>query len=322
MTGSADAAAREASRPAMPVRPSKLQAIYRELYRSRVSYLFLAPFLILFFLFIITPVLASIGLSFTYYNVLEPPKWSGLTNYESLFVEDELFLKGLANTFYFSVVSGPVGYIAAFFLAWLIHRTSQRVRPVFTAIFYSPSLTSGVAMSVVWLVVFANDSYGYFNQFLIRIGFIVEPIQWLQDVDLIMPVIIIISLWMSLGVGFLAFLAGLETINKELYEAGKIDGIRSGMQELWYITLPGMKPQLLFGAVLAIVGAFKVGDISMAVAGFPSPLDAGLTVALHLKDYAVMRYEMGYASAISVILFIVIYSLGKLCFRVLSSRGD
>lgn len=322
MTGSADAAARQTSSQAMPTRPSKLQAISKELYRSRVSYLFLAPFLLLFFLFIIMPVLASVGLSFTYYNVLEPPRWSGLTNYESLFVEDELFLKALANTFYFSVVSGPAGYIASFFLAWLIHKTSQRIRPVFTAIFYSPSLTSGVAMSVVWLVVFANDSYGYLNQFLIRIGLIVEPVQWLQDVDLIMPVIIVISLWMSLGVGFLAFLAGLETINKELYDAGKIDGIRSSMQELWYITLPGMKPQLLFGAVLAIVGAFKVGEISMAVAGFPSPLDAGLTVALHLRDYAVMRYEMGYASAISVILFIIIYSLGKLCFRVLSSRGE
>ncbi len=273
-------------------------------------------------MFIILPVLASLGLSFTYYNVLEPPRFTGLSNYRTLFVEDDLFLKALANTFYFSIVSGPLGYFAAFFLAWMIYQVPKKFKTVLTVVFYAPSLTSGVAMAVVWLVVFSNDSFGYLNQILMRMDLIAEPLQWLSNVNLIMPVIIVISLWMSLGVGFLAFLAGFETINAELYDAGKIDGIRSRMQELWYITLPGMKPQLLFGAVLTIVGAFKVGEISMAIAGYPSPLDAGLTIALHLRDYAVLRYEMGYASAISVVLFAIIYVLGRICFRVLSSRGE
>ncbi|MBP1991749.1 carbohydrate ABC transporter permease [Paenibacillus eucommiae] len=299
-----------------------LPAFVLTLWRWRASYLFLAPFLLLFLVFIITPVLTSAGLSFTYYNMLEPPRFNGWSNYKLLFVDDDIFIKALTNTFYFALVTGPASYILAFLFAWLIHQVPRRIRPLYTTMFYIPSLTSGVAMAVVWLVLFANDSYGYLNSLLMVAGLIDEPIQWLQNVKLIMPVIITISLWMSLGTGFLAFLAGFETINTELYDAGKVDGIRSRVQELWYITIPSMKPQMLFGAVLAVVGSFKVGEISQAVAGFPSPLYAGHTIVLHLRDYAFLRYEMGYAAAISVLLFLIIYGLGKLCFRMFASKGE
>ncbi|WP_188991637.1 carbohydrate ABC transporter permease [Paenibacillus nasutitermitis] len=293
-----------------------------EIWKWRVSYIMLAPFFLLFLMFIIVPTVSSGYLSFTYYNILQPPVWTGWSNYMTLLVDDEIFIKSLMNTLYFALVTGPLGYILAFLFAWLIHQIPKRIRSFYTLVFYVPSLTSGVAMAVVWLVIFANDSYGYLNSLLIRIGVISEPIQWLQNVDLIMPVVITISLWMSLGTGFLAFLAGFETINTELYDAGKVDGIRSRFQELWNITIPSMKPQMLFGAVLAVVGSFKVGEVSKAVAGFPSPLYAGHTVILHLQDYAIIRYEMGYASAISIVLFLIIYGLGKLCFTLFSSKGE
>jgi len=296
--------------------------LVKQFWKWRISYIFLAPFLLLFLLFIVAPVLASVGLSFTYYNILEPPRFNGWSNYKLLFVDDEIFITALTNTLYFALVTGPASYVLAFLFAWLIHQIPRRIRPFYTTIFYVPSLTSGVAMSVVWLVLFANDSYGYLNSILLSIGLVEEPVQWLQNVKLIMPVIIIISLWMSLGTGFLAFLAGFETINTELYDAGKVDGIRSRWHELWYITIPSMKPQMLFGAVLAVVGSFKVGEISQAIAGFPSPLYAGHTIVLHLRDYAFIRYELGYAAAISVLLFTLIYGLGKLCFRIFASKEE
>lgn len=301
---------------------AKVHLLAKQVWQKRASYLFLSPFYTLFLLFIVIPAVTSLVLSFTYYNVLEPPRFTGWTNYKLLFVDDDVFITSLRNTFYFALVTGPVSFCLAFLFAWLIHQIPRRIRTVYAIIFYVPSLTSGIAMSVVWLVIFANDSYGYLNQFLLQIGLVQEPVQWLQDINLIMPVIIIISLWMSLGTGFLAFLAGFETINPELYDAGKVDGIKSRFQALWYITLPSMKPQLLFGAVLSVVGSFKVGEISQAVAGFPSPLNAGLTVILHLHDYAVLRYEMGYASAISVVLFILIFGTGRLCFKLFSSKGE
>jgi multiple sugar transport system permease protein len=301
---------------------TRFQEQLNELWKWRISYLFLAPFFLLFLAFIIIPTVTSVGLSFTYYNILEPPRFTGWANYKLLFVDDDIFIKAFSNTLYFALITGPVGYFLAFFFAWLIHQIPRRARPYYTTVFYVPSLTSGVAMAVVWLVIFANDGYGYLNTFLIQFGFVDEPVQWLQDVNLILPVIITISLWMSLGTGFLAFLAGFETINTELYDAGKVDGIRSRFQELWYITIPSMKPQMLFGAVLAVVGSFKVGEISMAVAGFPSPLYAGHTIVLHLHDYAVLRYEMGYAAAISVVLFAIIYGLGRICFKVFASKGE
>lgn len=299
-----------------------IKRIAREIWKWRASYLFLTPFLLLFVLFIVLPTLTSVGLSFTYYNILEPPRFTGWSNYKVLFADDDIFITALKNTLYFALVSGPIGYAFAFFFAWMIHQIPVKTRAYYTTVFYVPSLTSGVAMAVVWLVIFANDSNGYLNSMLMSLGLIMEPVQWLSDVTLIMPVIIIVSLWMSLGTGFLAFLAGFETINRELYDAGKMDGIRSRFQELWYITIPSMKPQMLFGAVLAVVGSFKVGEISKAIAGFPSPLYAGHTIVLHLQDFAVIRYEMGYAAAVSTVLFILIFGLGRICFKVFSSKGE
>lgn len=281
---------------------------------------FFAPFFLLFVIFTIIPVFLSASLSFTYYNMLQPPKWQGLLNFRILFLEDRIFIRALQNTLMFAVVTGPVGYLASFFAAWVINQL--KFRNAFTLAFYAPSITSGIAMSVIWLYFFSPDRYGLINNLLFNIGIITEPILWTIDPKYIMWVIIIVSVWMSMGTGFLVFLAGLQNLPSEPFEAGKIDGIKNVSQELRYITLPMMKPQLLFGAVNSIVSSFSVFDIAVGIAGMPSPDYAGHTIVAHLYDYAFIRFEMGYASAIAVFLFVLTFALGRVVMRILSTSRN
>jgi multiple sugar transport system permease protein len=294
------------------------QAVRLAWNQYRTLYLFMVPFGILFLVFVIAPVLTATGLSFTYFNVLESPRWIGLSNYRLLFVEDDVFLIAIKNTLLFSILTGPFSYAISFILAWFINRL--RFRQGYTLAFYAPSITSSIAMSVIWLYVFANDRYGLLNYALIELGLINEPVLWLREQATILPVIIVISLWMSMGTSFLVFLAGLQDVPQELYEAGAVDGVQSALQEVFYITLPVMRPQLLFGAVMAIVNSFAVFDIAVQVAGLPSPLYAGHTIVAHLYDFAFIRFEMGYASAIAVVLFALTFVLGRWVMRILGSR--
>jgi multiple sugar transport system permease protein len=294
------------------------QAIRQAWRQYHVMYLFMLPFGVLFLIFVVAPVLTAVYLSFTYFNVLEPPRWIGLSNYRLLFVEDDIFLIAVKNTLLFSVITGPLGYAISFTLAWFINRL--RVRQAYTLAFYTPSITSSIAMSVIWLYVFANDRYGLLNYLLIEIGLSSEPVAWLYEQSTILPVIIVISLWMSMGTSFLVFLAGLQDVPRELYEAGMVDGVRNALQEVFYITLPVMRPQLLFGAVMAIVNSFAVFQVAAQVAGLPSPLYAGHTIVAHLYDYGFIRFEMGYASAIAVVLFVLTYMLGRWAMQLFSER--
>ncbi len=291
-----------------------------EIWRYKLSYVLVAPFFILFTIFTLIPLIASTVLSFTYFNFLNPPVFTGWDNYVYLFVDDPLFLKAFNNTMFYAFIVGPVGYIASYFFAWFINQIPSKVRPFYVLAFYAPSLTAGVAMSVVWLVIFADDSQGYLNSILIQMGLIYEPIQWLKDVNLIMPVIIIISLWSSLGTGFLSFVAGFTNVDKELYDAAAVDGVVSRFQRLIYIDIPQTMPQLLFAAILQITGAFTVGAISQQIVGHPSPEDAGLTIMLHLSDYSGQRFELGYASAIAVVLTGIIILLGRTAFKVFGEK--
>ena len=299
---------------------NKIKSLLKEIANNKASYLFLLPFMVVFTMFLVIPAIIALVLSFTQYNILEVPKFIGFRNYIQMLLSDDLFITSIKNTLFFAIITGPCGYIIAYLFAYLINQISQRFRNLFVTIFYIPSLTSGVAMAVVWKVFFANDSYGYLNSFLFSVGLIQEPVQWLADTKLIIMVVIIISLWMSLGTSFLSFLAGFQTINQELIEAGKIDGINSRIMELWYIIIPSMKPQLLFGAILTVVSSFRVGDMITALVGFPTPDDVGLTVVLHLRDFGLMRYELGYACAISIVLFILIYGISQLFFKLFEER--
>jgi multiple sugar transport system permease protein len=294
-------------------------AAKRAWHEYHTMYLFMLPFTVLFIIFVIAPVLTSVYLSFTYYNMLEPPRWIGLSNYRLLFLEDDVFLTAIKNTLIFAIITGPLAYTTSFILAWLINRL--KFRQAYTLAFYAPSLTSGIAISVIWLYFFANDRYGLLNYSLIQSGIISEPVAWLQEQSTILPVIIVISLWMSMGTSFLVFLAGLQSVPNELYEAGMVDGIKSSLQEIFYITLPVMKPQLLFGAVMAIVNSFAVFQVAAQVAGVPSPLYAGHTIVAHLYMHGFIHFEMGYAASIAVVLFIMTFFLGRVSIRLFSERG-
>lgn len=285
---------------------------------NKTGWAFLAPFMILFLVFTVLPVFVAMGLSFTDYNMIQTPNFTGVQNYKLLFLEDDVFIISVQNTLLFALMIGPAGYLMSFSMAWFIS-LAKRGRGGLALAFYAPSLTSGTAMSLIWLVIFSGDRYGYLNHILLRIGLISDPILWCKDPQYILPVIVIISAWMSMGAGFLVFLAGLQNVDPELYEAGKVDGIKNPFQQLVYITLPLMKPQLLFGAINSIVSSLAVFDVATAVAGFPSPNYSAHTIVAHLYDYAFTRFSMGYASAIAMFLFVLTFSLGRICMRIFRS---
>ena len=281
------------------------------------SFLFIAPFLLLFTVFVLIPFFQAAYTSLTYDNLIQPAEFIGFTNYRVLLTNDDIFITAMSNTLIFAFVTGLAGYALSFILAWLINMFKMRVG--FSLAFYAPSLTSGVAMAVVWKYFFSNDRYGLFNDILFRMGLIDSPILWLSDSNFILPVVMFVSLWMSMGNGFLVFLAGLQNVPGEILEAGQIDGVRNKFQELFYIILPTMKPQLLFGAVNTVVSSFGVFDIAVSLVGMPSPNYAAHTIVAHLFDKAFIRFEMGYASAIAMFLFFFTFVISRILMRLLSS---
>lgn len=292
----------------------------REMYIKRQYYYLVAPYTILFFIFTVLPVVMSLVLSFTYFNLLEFPSFVGWENYMRLFVDDKVFIIAIRNTLLLAVVTGPLSYLMAFIFAWLINELKPKLRAFMTLIFYAPSISGNVYL--VWKLIFSSDIYGYANSILMQLGIIQEPVLWLQNADYIIWIVMIVQLWMSLGVSFLAFIAGLQSVNKELYEAGAIDGIKSRWQELWFITLPQMKSQLMFGAVMQITSSLSVAAVSIQIAGFPSIEYAGHTIITHLMDYGSLRMEMGYASAIATILFLVMILANGLIKKILRRVGN
>ena len=281
--------------------------------RNKVCYLFLAPYAILFITFFILPIITSILYSFTYYNILEPARFIGMQNYVNLILQDEVFLTAVKNTFVIAVITGPLGYILSFLFAWFINELPKWLRAVAVVIFYAPSVAANAY--TVFSIIFRGDAYGYLNSVLMEFGLIEAPRLWLLDPHYMMTILIIVILWMSMGTGFLSFVAGFQGIDKSLYEAGYVDGVRNRWQELYHITLPSMKPMLLFGAVMSITSAFNVCDVPRALCGYPSTDYAARTVVTHLFDYGFSRFEMGYASAIATLLFLVMI----LCKKAISS---
>ena len=291
----------------------------KQIKRHKMHYVLMAPYLILFTAFVVIPVVIAIIFSFTSFNILEPPEFVGLKNYFRLFINDEIFLTGIKNTMIFAVITGPGGYLLALLFAWLINDLPRGLRVIFTIVFYAPSISGG--MTIVWTYLFAADAKGFLNSWLMQLGLINEPISWLTDERYMMGIMILIILWMSLGTTFLSFIAGLQGVDRQYYEAAAIDGIKNRWQELWYITLPLMKPQLMFGAVMSITSAFGVGDIITQIMGYPSASYAVHTVMNHLTDYGTIRYEMGYACAIATLLFITMIGCNKLIQHLLRKVG-
>ncbi len=301
------------------LRKHNAQVAYKKAKNRKMCYLFLAPYAILFTMFYVFPVLASIYFSFTYYNVLEPPRFIGLQNYISLILQDDIFLIGVKNTLMIAVITGPLGYIMSFLFAWLINELPRWIRSIAVMVFYAPSIAGNCF--VIFSVLFRGDAYGHVNAFLMNVGIIDKPILWLVNPTYMLPICMLVILWMSLGSGFLSFVAGLQGVDRSQYEAGYMDGVKNRWQELWFITLPSMKPMLMFGAVMSITQAFNVADVTMQLCGFPSTDYAARTIVAHLIDYGSLRFEMGYACAIATILFLMMILCNKAIQSLLRRVG-
>ncbi len=301
---------------------SAWQWTWHEMKRNKVAYLMILPFMFVFVLFTVFPVVLSLILSFTNFNMLEfnADMFVGISNYTRLFFEDDIFLLACKNTLVFAVITGPVSYILSFLVAWFINELSPRLRAIVTLVFYAPSISGAVYL--IWGVLFSNDSYGWVNGTLLDLGLIDSAILWFYDENYAMTLCIVVALWMSLGTAFLSFIAGLQTIDKSLFEAAAVDGIKNRWQELWFITLPMMRPQLMFGAVMAITGAFGFGGVVTALCGFPSVNYSCHTIMHCLEDYGQQRWEVGYASAIAFVLFLIMIGANSLVNKMLSKVGQ
>ena len=279
----------------------------------------LAPFMIFFLIFTVIPVVMSLPISFTDFDVISYPEFVGLSNFYTLFLSDKVFLQSIKVTLIFACFTGPVSYVMCFLLAWLINELPQKLKTIFTLIFYIPSMAG---IYTVWKIIFSGDSYGYLNSVLMDIGIITQPVQWLTDSRYILGVTIAVQLWISLGAGFLALRAGFQNIDRSQYEAGAIEGIKNRWQELFYITIPSMGPQLLFAAVMQIVGSFTAGTVAQNIVGFPSTDYKAHTIMTHAYDYGWVRFEMGYASAICMVLFVLMYIINRIINKILNKYLD
>ena len=307
-------------RPVKRSEVSKLRWTWEEMKNNKTAYFMLAPFFLLFIIFTVLPVFLSMLLSLTDFNMLQMPHWKGITNFTRLFLEDDIFILACQNTLIFAAITGPVSYLLSLLIAWFINELPPKIRAVVTLIFYAPSI-SGQAY-LVWKTLFSSDAYGWANATLMDLGFITSPILWFEDASYVMGLCIVVALWTSLGTAFLSFIAGFQTIDRSMYEAAAVDGIKNRWQELWYITLPTMRPQLMFGAVLAITNSFGFGAVVDALCGFPSVDYAAHTIMHHLGDYGGARYEIGYASAIAVVLFVIMFASNIIIKKALSKVGE
>jgi len=302
-------------------KPKMRSRVARKSQFNKAGYVFLSPYMILFATFILAPVVMAVILSFTNFDTIQFPKFVGFLNYINLLTSDEVFMQYvLPNTVKYALIVGVGGYVLAFLLAWALANMTKWPRTIFSLILYSPSMTAGVAMSVLWKIMFTGDQTGYINSWLMDIGIINEPIIWLTNADYLLPIVIIIGLWSSMGVGFLSILAGLLNVDETLYEAAAIDGVKNRFQEMIYVTIPSMKPQMLFAAVMQIVGAFQNGSVSAMLAGNPTPGYAAQLIVNHIEDYGFIRYEMGYAAAVSVALLLIVQVFSKISTKLFGEK--
>ncbi len=293
--------------------------LWLQIKQNKECYFMMLPFMLVFFIFTIVPVVMSLPMGFTDFDMVQLPKFIGLSNYTTLFLNDSIFIQSIRVTLVFALFTGPLSYVLCFLLAWLINELHPKLKTIFTLIFYAPSMAN---VYTVWQLIFSGDSYGYLNSVLLNLGLVTAPVQWLTDSSYVLGVVIVVQLWISLGAGFLALRAGFQNIDRSQYEAGAIEGIKNRWQELIYITIPSMGPQLMFAAVMQIVSSFTAGTVSQSLVGFPSTDYKAHTIMTHAYDYGWVRYEMGYASAICMVLFIAMLVCNKLISKLLSNFMD
>ena len=290
------------------------------IWNDRTGYFMCLPYFVLFVCFTVVPVVISMYYSVTNFNMIQTPDFVGFENYTRLFLRDEIFLIAIRNTVILAGVTGPVGYLMCFFFAWALNEFTPKVRAILTLMFYAPSISGNAFL--IFTLLFSGDSYGFINAWGIKLGLLDSPVLWFQDTNYMMPLVIVVLLWTSLGTSFLSFIAGFQGVDRTYYEAAAVDGIRNRWQELWYVTLPLMKEALMFSAVMSITGAFSVGPTIDGLVGFPSTGYAVHTIMHHLNDYGGQRFEMGYASAIATLLFVLMISCNKVIQKMIRKVGN
>ena len=275
---------------------------------ARSGYLFISPWIIGFLLFQVVPLIMVFYYSFTKYSVLTPPQWIGFDNYIKIFTKDDLFIKSMFNTFYIVAISVPLRLIIGFTLAMLINQKVKGLA-IFRAIYYLPVIVPIAATSVLWEWMF-QPRYGIINLIFEVIG--LPTINWLVTTAWSKPAIIIVTLW-RIGEAVILFLAGLQGVPKELYEAAEVDGAKN-YQKLMKITIPLITPTILLQVIIEIIHVFQsfVWSYSMTEGG---PLNSSLTYVLYIYRKAFDHFQMGYASALSVILFVIILLFTLLIFK-------
>ncbi len=292
----------------------------RRLDRQPIAYVFIAPALVLFAIFIFLPLFASLYLSFTRYDVIHPPTWVGLANFMTLLFRDSRFWKAFRNTALYVSVVVPVGISIALVLAAALEELAHG-KQLFKVLYFIPTVTSVVAIAAVWKWLFAGEKFGLINYVLIQMG--LEPIDWLLSPQWVLPAIMIMSIWAGLGYNMVFFSAGISTIPQTLYEAAKVDGA-SWWQRFWHVTVPMLRPTLVFVVVMGVISSFQVFDQVYILTGgtgegIGGVLDSGLTMVSYLYDQGFVKFRMGYASAIAYLIFGAVFGLTLINIRMLRS---
>jgi putative chitobiose transport system permease protein len=280
-------------------------------------YLFLAPALLATAVFVLYPILSVIYYSFTDFDIVTPPVWIGLKNYVAL-AQDPTFLLALRNSLIY-LIATPILIVLSIATAILVNRKLAGIH-LFRALYYIPAITGSIAIGITWRMLF--DVNGVINGMLVWMGMLKEPVQWLAEPALTLPLLITLTVWAGIGYYMMVFLAGLQNIPEELYDAAVIDGC-NGWQKHWYVSVPGLRPQIVFVAVISSLAALKVFDeVYVLTSKSGGILDSGITMVFYLWRKGFQLSHAGYASAIAIVLLAITLAFSILNVRLLERGAE
>jgi multiple sugar transport system permease protein len=298
------------------------ETFLQRLGKQKMSYLFIALPAILFFIFQLAPVFISFFWSFTQYDVVHAPKFVGLANYRNILFNDPLFWKAIRNTILYVIGVVPIGVCLSLILAVAIDQ-KIKFKNFFKSIFFLPTITAIVAVSVIWKWLYAGEKYGLFNYILLKLGF--QPIDWLASPTWTLPSIIIMSIWAGIGYNMILFLAGLQSIPDVMYEAAEIDGA-GFWTKFFNVTIPLLKPTIVFVSIMSFIFSFQVFEqvyiMTGGQGGIGGVLNSALTIVAYLYDMGFQKFQMGYASALAYIIFLLIFVLTMVNNRLMRSNVE
>jgi putative chitobiose transport system permease protein len=283
---------------------------------SITPYFFLSPALLLVAVFVVYPIAAVVFYSFTSYNIITSPQWVGLANYQQL-IGDPVFWKALTNSAVY-LIATPIIVALSVMLAIVVNRRLRGIN-FFRALYYVPAVSGSIAIGLSWQWLFARN--GFVNSALISAGLLKQPIQWLTDPNTVLPIAIMLTIWAGVGYYAVIFVAGLQNIPDELYDAALIDGCNN-FQKHWHVSLPGLRPQIVFVAVISSLAALKVFDeIYVLTNHTGGVLNSAVTIVFYLWKQAFVLSHAGYASAVAIALLVITLSFSIVLVRVLE-RGE